>query len=46
MFFAQHDKYTAESYTFACLDGSAEISADLINDDYCDCADGSDGEAA
>ncbi|OLL23898.1 Glucosidase 2 subunit beta [Neolecta irregularis DAH-3] len=27
---------------FACLDGSGSIDAARINDDYCDCADGSD----
>lgn len=28
--------------TFRCRDGSAEIDAKAINDDYCDCKDGSD----
>ncbi|XP_026535401.1 glucosidase 2 subunit beta isoform X2 [Notechis scutatus] len=31
-----------ESKSFTCLDGSATISFDRVNDDYCDCKDGSD----
>nr|XP_014342786.1 PREDICTED: glucosidase 2 subunit beta [Latimeria chalumnae] len=31
-----------ESKPFTCLDGSRTISADRVNDDYCDCRDGSD----
>ena len=27
---------------FTCLDGSATFPFELVNDDYCDCADGSD----
>ncbi|KAM8793862.1 glucosidase 2 subunit beta [Eudromia elegans] len=27
---------------FTCLDGSATVAAAWVNDDYCDCADGSD----
>jgi len=30
------------SDNFVCFDGSATISFDNINDNYCDCADGSD----
>ena len=32
--------YTAE--TFECKDGSAKLPVSQVNDDYCDCADGSD----
>uniref|UniRef100_A0A803SS92 Glucosidase 2 subunit beta n=1 Tax=Anolis carolinensis TaxID=28377 RepID=A0A803SS92_ANOCA len=31
-----------ESKPFTCLDGSATIHFDRVNDDYCDCKDGSD----
>ncbi|XP_025222300.1 glucosidase 2 subunit beta isoform X4 [Theropithecus gelada] len=31
-----------ESKPFTCLDGSATIPFDQVNDDYCDCKDGSD----
>lgn len=33
--------YTPE-HDFECLDGSLLIPYDYVNDDYCDCADGSD----
>ena len=36
-------KYTpSASGTWKCLDGSKEISWDFVNDDSCDCPDGSD----
>ena len=28
--------------SFSCFDGSAVLPADAVNDDFCDCADGSD----
>lgn len=31
-----------ESKPFTCLDGLATIPFDQVNDDYCDCKDGSD----
>ncbi|EMP37256.1 Glucosidase 2 subunit beta [Chelonia mydas] len=31
-----------ESKPFTCLDGSSTIAFDWVNDDYCDCQDGSD----
>jgi len=33
-------KYSGK--TFTCLDGSATIPISAVNDDFCDCADGSD----
>ncbi|TFK28627.1 endoplasmic reticulum protein [Coprinopsis marcescibilis] len=36
-------KYTpSKSKTWACLDGSKDIPWTSVNDDYCDCLDGSD----
>lgn len=34
--------YSSGSSTFSCLDGSLKIPSDRVNDDYCDCPDGSD----
>lgn len=39
--FSGHHFYD-ESKPFTCLDGSATIAFDRVNDDYCDCKDGSD----
>lgn len=36
------DKYEITTGQFTCLDGSNTISVTAINDDYCDCKDGSD----
>ncbi|CAG2224340.1 PRKCSH [Mytilus edulis] len=32
----------AEDGTFTCLDGSSKIPYEYVNDDYCDCNDGTD----
>lgn len=32
----------AEGATFHCLNGQGSVPASRINDDYCDCSDGSD----
>ncbi|XP_060037764.1 glucosidase 2 subunit beta [Erinaceus europaeus] len=37
-----HHHFYEESKPFTCLDGSATIPFDQVNDDYCDCGDGSD----
>ncbi|KAI9595917.1 glucosidase II beta subunit-like-domain-containing protein [Syncephalis fuscata] len=34
--------YVAKDGMFACLDGSQIIPFERVNDDYCDCSDGSD----
>ncbi len=34
--------YDASKKEFACLDGSKKIPFAQVNDDYCDCPDGSD----
>lgn len=36
------DKYAGADGKFTCLDGSRTISLAAVNDDYCDCPDGSD----
>ncbi|CAF0988010.1 unnamed protein product [Rotaria sordida] len=36
-----HSKYVP-SKNFSCLDGSSTIPFEFVNDDYCDCRDGSD----
>lgn len=41
LLFSDHHFYD-ESKPFTCLDGSATIAFDRVNDDYCDCKDGSD----
>jgi len=35
-------KYVSTNGKWRCLDGSKEISWDSVNDDFCDCLDGSD----
>jgi hypothetical protein len=40
--FKEAHLYGKKGSTWECLDGSATIQYEAINDDYCDCADGSD----
>ncbi len=35
-------RYSSQLGTFACLSGDKTVPADRVNDNYCDCADGSD----
>ena len=35
-------QYSTNAATFRCLDGSKSLKLDRVNDDYCDCVDGSD----
>jgi hypothetical protein len=35
-------RYTAAGERWKCLDGSREIAWAAVNDDFCDCPDGSD----
>lgn len=40
---AHPDKHVLEAGPeFTCADGGAKIANDMVNDDYCDCDDGSD----
>jgi protein kinase C substrate 80K-H len=41
------DRYSGAGGSFVCLDGSKTVPFARVNDDYCDCPDGSDepGEA-
>lgn len=42
MFSSPDHHFYDESKPFTCLDGTATIPFDQVNDDYCDCKDGSD----
>jgi protein kinase C substrate 80K-H len=35
-------RYKKASSSFACLDGSKSVPSTYLNDNFCDCADGSD----
>jgi protein kinase C substrate 80K-H len=35
-------RYAPKGESWACLDGSRTIAWGAVNDDYCDCPDGSD----
>jgi protein kinase C substrate 80K-H len=37
---ADSTKYAEDNFT--CFDGSAKFPSHFVNDDFCDCADGSD----
>lgn len=39
-------QFYEEGKPFTCLDGSRTIPFDRVNDDYCDCRDGSDEPGA
>jgi protein kinase C substrate 80K-H len=39
-------KYRPTGATWTCLDGTKTISWTAVNDDYCDCPDGSDEPGA
>ena len=41
LYFVESSFYIAGA-DFTCLDGSLKVPFDHINDDYCDCRDGSD----
>ena len=40
------EKYVQKNGRWACLSGEKEIAWDAVNDDYCDCKDGSDEPGA
>jgi len=42
MWFISEASLYDPSHDFPCFDGSSVIPFDHVNDDYCDCADGSD----
>ena len=35
-------KYKPKTGRFACFDGSSDLAFDRVNDNFCDCVDGSD----
>jgi protein kinase C substrate 80K-H len=39
---SQRFAYAGDGASFTCLDGSRRVPLSAVNDDYCDCADGSD----
>ncbi|MEQ2161848.1 hypothetical protein GOODEAATRI_013798 [Goodea atripinnis] len=39
---SSYKRFYRERKSFLCIDGSKMIPFDQVNDDYCDCADGSD----
>lgn len=40
--FLTDKRFYKERKSFLCIDGSKMIPFEQVNDDYCDCADGSD----
>lgn len=44
--FSSERQFYEEGKPFTCLDGSRTIPFDRVNDDYCDCQDGSDEPGA